>query len=1180
MKKAIKIIAWIVGSLLGLVVVAIVAVMVLLTPARLTPLVNEYASRFIDARVSIDTVELEWWAELPMVSLRLRGARVMTNAFRGLDSIPAAADTLVRLDELLVSLNTPPLLLGKVEIRRVRLSGAHVYTYVSEQGRASWDIFSSDSTASETTASSLAINVERFILNHGGTFVYNNVRDSIYASLDFGTTGGLRLSGNLTPDTALLRLRQLSIGGAHIVARQGGELLVDSFLDSLSLQGSSKYIYQTALSCRTSLDLDSSAHLLRGLPLRLGGGVTFDSSAVKGIAFNNFKVAIDSLEFGVDGHVGLLDDTLVAGNLCLSGRGPIIGRLPYYMPFVTVLSKIESDISMTMEVDVNGKYNAQAKLLPAVELSMSSHGGYLGLKGVTTRLDDLTFNLRAQIDPQVPKKSFVEIEKFHLGGFGVELSGKLRAEDLLGDINFNGHLKGEANISTLSELLPSEEAITAQGIVKIESSGRARLSALMNRNFEWVDFSLALAMDSLTLAMPSEKLHLNTHGARINIGSNANRRDTIMAHGRRAVGGEIIFDTLSLQWGVDVDVRSRGLRASTHVAASMFSRDSLTVHPSSVRASAARFEIRGLDSSFIRTVNLSLALIQTPSDSNKCLPVVELDGQADHLSILSRLNSYRMRGIDAQLRLAREPFNPEAQVVRRGGFEVSLPRGAFDTKDDVDFVVPPSLRKFLSGWVVTGHLNVDSGTVVSPFMPLKTSLLALDMRMTPSQFWLKNTLIRVGESNLRINAVVSDLKGTLMGRNALKAHVELRSDTLNFNELIRAMNIGARSWQQRQELLQSIDARDDNEQLREQALAQRADSLMALESEGSSPLVVVPSNLDLSMGLRVGYALYGQMVMDSMRARVLTKDRALQLKDFYAHTNAGTVELHALYATRSREDIRAGFDMELRNIQVDKFIEMFPAVDSLLPMLASFEGLLDCDLAVTTALDTMMNIVLPSLEAASHIHGKDMVLLDGETFATISKAMFFKKQARNIINNISADILVRNSQIELFPFVMEIDRYQAAISGVHKLDMSFNYHISVLRSPLPFRLGLNVYGTLDDWHFNIGRARYRQANIPSYVQLIDTTRMNLRTAIVDVFRRGVDQASLDGMQINIPQDTLNSSLTPTALNHLTTMDSLAMRKAGALAADTFISTDKIKTEPKKGKAPKKFKTSKARHPKK
>ncbi|MEG2756317.1 MAG: AsmA-like C-terminal region-containing protein, partial [Mucinivorans sp.] len=439
--------------------------------------------------------------------------------------------------------------------------------------------------------------------------------------------------------------------------------------------------------------------------------------------------------------------------------------------------------------------------------------------------------------------------------------------------------------------------------------------------------------------------------------------------------------------------------------------------------------------------------------------------------------------------------------------------------DDVDFVVPPSLRKFLSGWVVTGHLNVDSGTVVSPFMPLKTSLLALDMRMTPSQFWLKNTLIRVGESNLRINAVVSDLKGTLMGRNALKAHVELRSDTLNFNELIRAMNIGARSWQQRQELLQSIDARDDNEQLREQALAQRADSLMALESEGSSPLVVVPSNLDLSMGLRVGYALYGQMVMDSMRARVLTKDRALQLKDFYAHTNAGTVELHALYATRSREDIRAGFDMELRNIQVDKFIEMFPAVDSLLPMLASFEGLLDCDLAVTTALDTMMNIVLPSLEAASHIHGKDMVLLDGETFATISKAMFFKKQARNIINNISADILVRNSQIELFPFVMEIDRYQAAISGVHKLDMSFNYHISVLRSPLPFRLGLNVYGTLDDWHFNIGRARYRQANIPSYVQLIDTTRMNLRTAIVDVFRRGVDQASLDGMQINIPQDT-------------------------------------------------------------
>ncbi|MFR5870753.1 MAG: hypothetical protein ACLUEV_03090 [Alistipes sp.] len=35
----------------------------------------------------------------------------------------------------------------------------------------------------------------------------------------------------------------------------------------------------------------------------------------------------------------------------------------------------------------------------------------------------------------------------------------------------------------------------------------------------------------------------------------------------------------------------------------------------------------------------------------------------------------------------------------------------------------------------------------------------------------------------------------------------------------------------------------------------------------------------------------------------------------------------------------------------------------------------------------------------------------------------------------------------------------------------------MLKSPIPFHLGINIFGTLDKFKFRLGRARYRSENI-------------------------------------------------------------------------------------------------------
>ena len=93
-----------------------------------------------------------------------------------------------------------------------------------------------------------------------------------------------------------------------------------------------------------------------------------------------------------------------------------------------------------------------------------------------------------------------------------------------------------------------------------------------------------------------------------------------------------------------------------------------------------------------------------------------------------------------------------------------------------------------------------------------------------------------------------------------------------------------------------------------------------------------------------------------------------------------------------------------------------------------------------------------------------------------------------------------DNMIEIFPFIMKMDRYTTAISGKQDMDMNLDYHISVLKSPIPMRMGINITGNLDDFKFKIGKALYKDTNLPVYTRMIDSTRINLLGKIKDIYK--------------------------------------------------------------------------------
>ena len=101
--------------------------------------------------------------------------------------------------------------------------------------------------------------------------------------------------------------------------------------------------------------------------------------------------------------------------------------------------------------------------------------------------------------------------------------------------------------------------------------------------------------------------------------------------------------------------------------------------------------------------------------------------------------------------------------------------------------------------------------------------------------------------------------------------------------------------------------------------------------------------------------------------------------------------------------------------------------------------------------------------------------------------------------------VIKDSKVEVFPFILEMDRYMLGLSGVQNMDMSFRYHASLIKSPFLVKVGMDIYGNdFDNMKFKIGKPKYKNKEVPVFSAVIDDTKLNLVTSIRNVFDKGVD----------------------------------------------------------------------------
>ena len=954
------------------------------------------------------------------------------------------ADTLASLKRLSLSLNYMEAIKGRIRVHHATLERPRIFLHQYDSTKASWNIIKLPSSEDTSSFNMPPISIGKISLEDSPYIEYSSVPDSV----------------------------NLAAALEHLTIK--------------SHRG--KY----SLDLGAGLSIDTKATGKMDLPIGLQADLTPDFNK-KVFDLNDLKASVAMLDLSGKGLVDMSADSIfVQANASVENE-PVKEVTAYFGDNFPVLKKLDTDAAVTISASCEGFLDPSTGKLPEISARILVPDSKISWQGIEEkgRFDlEATANYKdGTLSAKVPDLSF------KINGADIDLKGSsndLMSNDPLLKVDSKVHLL----LDSLMRFLPAGTDINARGNLDGNLKGSFRLSQLDLYNFDKIGIQGNLSSNGIRIKAFGDTLNAFLGRTSLSLGPLDAEADSASIH----VGLSASVDSLSARYGPSTYFRGRGIRLTARNSEETVT-GTKNRHPLTGRLIIGSIGMMDQDSSFVglRDSRNTYKLYQAPKDG-ATTPYLNVSSQNKRIFVRESVNRYSLE--DAAVTLSASPAVRRARPQLRDSIGRRRPNILIDKdfeKKDIKISLGESFSKYIREWNVSGSLKVKDGKVITPYFPLDNSLSDLEGKFTNNQIDLSSLTVRSGVSDISARGTLSGLRRALSsGRGHLDLDLNLSSEVIDMNELLLAVAAGQGfTPPDKNAALSGVDDNSYLETVKEEAVADTA----ALSS-----LIVLPGNLTAKVGIQAGTIKYSDLETSFASADLQMRQRCLQMSNTMAMTNMGEVFMEGFYATRDKNDITAGFDMMFSNITAGKVIELFPAVDSIIPMLKAFNGLLDCQMAATASIDTAMNVILPSLSGMIKVDGRDLTLSESEDLDKLRKTLMFKDKDSSYIDRMSVRGIVKENQLEVFPFILKVDRYTLALNGLQGFDQKFKYHVAAIKSPLPFKFGVNLGGTFADWKWKLVKAKYKSVKIPLFDDEVDGLRLNLVNSIHTIFDRGIEQA--------------------------------------------------------------------------
>lgn len=1073
-----------------------------LSPDKLTPIVNKVANKVLDAKVEIGCVELSAKASYPFLRLEIDSVCISVPAISEIKGdttlhLPPYADTLFVVDRFIGELNIPKILIGKVDIRNIDLYKPSANIVIVNDSVNNFDIIKqADNNETDRAGIDIAdIALKRFSISGARDFRFYNAATSIEASI-------------------------------------GVETLIER--DEI------EPTYMLTFNGNFESGLLHDYNLLR-LPVTLNGEIGWRTTAPHKVNFRKFTLGLSwlriMLELGIDFGKELLVNDFTAS--CYGVRvNDLLAFVPDDISRKYELGALKTDAEISLDVRLDSVFNLDRDSVPYATISLDMPP--CKLQYGKARFEKLSALVNAELRGNNLADAIIQLDHLDVAGPATKLFFSGVAYSLTDDPAFDIKVDGYTNLAKLPPPLMRFIDGYVSGKIQATVNMIGRASMFDRNNFHKLRFDgdidgsklYWLASDTANMVLINDACLKFDSDMRYKDGKNPLLSATFKADSAEVLSGGVTVNVTDLTLGIGVTNQKR-------------SEDTTIVVPMGGGLKLATLNVTSItDSAGARFRDVGGRVVMRRFKDMARVPEFLLDLTINRMSAGSKDARMLFSGSKLHVDLHKRPVGRLAKEVKHTADSISKSRP--DLSPDsvyalalahrrqhkskhhrvhaemtdslteiIEWGTTKAFSKFLLNWNINGTLTSHRAGLFTPHFPLRNRLDSLNIAFNNDTILLKQIAYKVGRSDFLADGRITNVKGALTAKkriSPLKVEFEAMSDTVDVNQLADGFFRGAAHRDRRNSAsLSDLDVIDND------SLFEKEISGAYLEEKDSIAPFIIPANIQADVKLRANNILYSDLLLHGLTGNVLLYDGAINLHQMKAASDVGSIDLSALYSAPKAEDMRFGFGLKVNGFDIAKFVDLVPALDSIMPLLRDISGIINADIAATVDISPDMTLDLPTLAAAVKLQGDSLQLLDADSFRTIAKWLMFKDKQRNIIDHMNVEVIISDNQMQLFPFIFDIDRYKIGVQGHNDLALNFNYLISVLKSPLPFKFGITIKGNPEHYKIRLGRAKFDEKQAIERRLVVDTARINLIDQIENVFRRGVRKAEF--AKLNLPKDS-------------------------------------------------------------
>jgi len=1005
-------------AILLVVLVSGVAVWLVFTPAKITPVVRTQLAKYITCESQIGEAELTFFSTFPRFGLKV-------NRFALINHIPEVqSDTLVSADQFVGIVDLAAWWNRKeLVFTELQLQTGTINAFVDSIGRTNFDIVKSDTTAvpanSETSFS--FINLENVELKN---IHVSYIDQSMKFQADIRDLTA-QFSGKLISDTINTQIN------------------VSKGIVSLTYNGE-KYLRNASVKFNTNAKLN--------LPKMK---IYFGKSEA---TVNNMNLAFSGSIENDSAHNQILFDLNYQGKLL---------PLPELVAFVpssyqSYLKGVEANGLVSSEGKIKGAYSDS--VMPLMDMHIVLQDGTLKYDGFPVPLSRMNGELQFYSDMTNDDISYVQIDKFSAKTpkSTIQTSGKIT--HFLTDIHCDLTSEGDLDLSELAPMIPANLKTKLSGRASGQVKSLFSMSQIEKMQLDKMNFSGSVRLSDFKMVYDTISMQTddsNVDFALPNLAPSSKNKSFVSAKvNAKSLAVSTTKGITAFLKNGEVSLEASDFRDSTRIpeVACTFKLDSL-----SARMDTIQFAVQKPVGQFD----------MMPRKGKIAEPEVNVTFNSGRLIAMAGAGKGQMNNAKFKAYWLSDKVQPKMKIQYSGeSLEMAMGKdSARMNKIDLntDLVNDQSQKDVFLQWQANGFLKVDQGVISMSSLKYPLEIPSIQMDFTPEVFNIKESKLKIDQSDFSLSGKLNNVISYFRKDSLLRGNFNFVSSNTDLVQLM---------------------------QLTSGLGETKTDSVkQAKPAEVSTGPYMVPKGMDLLLNVDIAAANYGSGEAKGIKGQVRVKDGLLVLDQLTFVTPAAKMQLTAMYRTPRKNHLFIGLDFHMMDVEIVELLKIIPDVDSIMPMLRSFSGKGEFHMAAETYLDSLYSPKKSTIRGAASVRGQNLVLMDGETFTEIAKTLRFNKKTFNKVDSLAAEFTVFKQEIDVYPFLIVMDKYKGVVAGRHNMDMSFDYHISVVDSPLPIKFGIDISGTLDHLKYRLAKCRYAELYRPVARGEVQNRQLELRRMI-------------------------------------------------------------------------------------